>query len=64
MVYYGWARRSSPNVTLLQEKEMSELQHFLLGYTIVFILWIGWIRHWFNHKKNVQDLIKELRNWF
>jgi len=47
-----------------KEKEMTMIQHTLLGGLILTILWNVWIWRYFYTPQNQDDIDNEIRKWF
>jgi len=63
MAYAQWTRYVCDHLSLLAEKEMSMLQHFLLGNAILFILWMTVLKEHFYSEKNYNDIDEEVNKW-
>ena len=42
---------------------MTQFQHYLLGVTILIILWYVWVHKLLITQKNMKDLKEELKDW-
>lgn len=62
--YITRGRHSVVPSFLVEEKKMTQLEHFIVGTTLFMILWLFWLRYYFYEEKDYKRAERIIKRWW